>query len=173
MSAIPVAAPRGPARSADAREVHGRILLAGEFCATPPEDMLQTLDGLVGRCTTLTVAVVAEAPAMLTVFLPFSGVMCFAQVRRELERDACRRACRLAGLAPPSLRVEHLALDGWRALERHVAERGYDAVIIGERPRRLADRRRVRRSDWAAVPGSARTSGSHATSWTETSDIRR
>jgi hypothetical protein len=151
MSAITVAAPREPARSADTQEERGTVLLAGEFCDTPPEDVILALEALAGRATTLTLAVIAEPPATLTVFLPFCGVMCYAQVRQGLERDACRRACRLACLAPPTLRIEHLALDGWRALERHVALHASDVVVVGARPRRRIDRRRVRRAGWTTA----------------------
>jgi hypothetical protein len=152
MSAITVAAPREPARGEDAHQARGTVLLAGEFCETPPEDVILALHGLASRCTTLTLAVVAEPPATLAVFLPFSGVVCFAQMQRDLEREACMRACALARLAPPTLRVEHLAMPGWSELERHVRRRGYDTVIVGELPRRLRDRRRVRRAGWTVEP---------------------
>jgi hypothetical protein len=152
MSAITVAAPRGPARSGETQEERGTVLLAGEFCDTPPEDVILALDALAVRATTLTLAVIAEPPATLTMFLPFCGVMCYDHVRRELEHDACRRACTFARLAPPTLRIEHLALEGWHALERHVTLRGYDAVIVGERPRRRIDRRRARRAGWTIEP---------------------
>ena len=124
-----------------------RVLVAGEFRHASPWPLILSLDGLAAPCTTLTVAVVAEHPGFTGLFLAYSLVPA-ADLRRELVRDASAHACRLAALAPTDVCVEHLATDGWRGLERHVAERRYDAVIVGERPSRLRDRHRVRRAGW-------------------------
>ena len=139
-----------------------RVLVAGEFRHTSPWSVILALDGLAAPCTTLTVAVVAEHPGCTGLLLAYSTVPA-AELRRELVREACAHACRLAALAPPDVRVEHLATDGWRGLERHVSERCYDAVLVGEPPSRLRDRQRVRRAGW-------RVCGSRPI---QTSDIRR
>ena len=124
-----------------------RVLVAGEFRHTSPWSVILALDGLAAPCTTLTVAVVAEHPGCTGLLIAYSTVPS-AELRRDLVREACAHACRLAALAPPDVRVEHLATDGWRGLERHVSERRYDEVLVGEPPSRLRDRRRVRRAGW-------------------------
>jgi len=124
-----------------------RVLVAGEFRHTSPWSVMLALDGLAAPCTTITIAVVAEHPGCTGLFLAYSTVPS-AELRRELVRDAGAHACRLAALAPPDVRVEHLVTDGWRGLERHVAHRAYDDILVGEPPSRLRDRRRVRRAGW-------------------------
>jgi len=124
-----------------------RVLVAGEFRHTPPWSVLLALDDLATPCTTLVVAVVAEHPGCTGLLLAYSLVPA-DDLRRELVREAGAHACRLAALAPPDVCVEHLATDGWRGLECHVAERRYDAVVVGEQPSRLRDRRLVRRAGW-------------------------
>jgi hypothetical protein len=124
-----------------------RVLVAGEFRDTSPWAVILALDGLAAPCTTLTVAVVAEYPGLTGLLLSYAPVPA-DEVRRELVREAGLRACRLADLAPPDVRVEHLVTDGWRGLVRHVAERRYDAVVVGEAPSRWRDRRLVRRAGW-------------------------
>ena len=139
-----------------------RVLVAGEFRHTSPWSVILALDELAAPCTTITIAVVAEHPGCTGLFLAYSLVPA-AELRRELVREAGAHACRLAALAPPDVRVEHLATDGWRGLERHVAERRYEEVLVGEPPSRLRDRQRVRRAGW-------RVCGSRPI---RTSDIRR
>ncbi len=109
-----------------------RVLVAGEFRHTSPWSVILALDELAAPCTTITIAVVAEHPGCTGLFLAYSLVPA-AELRRELVREAGAHACRLAALAPPDVRVEHLATDGWRGLERHVAERRYE-----DGPRRRA-----------------------------------
>ena len=123
-----------------------RVLVAGEFRHTSPWSVILALDGLAAPCTTLTVAVVAEHPGCSGLLIAYSTVP-----SAELRRDLCgglRRRVQAGALAPPDVRVEHLATDGWRGLERHVSERRYDEVLVGEPPSRLRDRRRVRRAGW-------------------------
>lgn len=124
-----------------------RVLVAGEFRDTSPWAVILTLDELAAPCTTLTVAVVAEHPGLTGLLLPYAPVPA-GEARSELVREAGVRACRLADLAPPDVRVEHLVTDGWRGLVRHVAERRYDAVVVGESPSRWRDRHLVRRAGW-------------------------
>ncbi len=144
MASLDVVAPAG-----ERRRERGAVLLAGEFTRTPPEDLILTLDALAECRTTVTVAVVAEPPGLLGLFLPLSGGACATELRRDLLREAAQRACALAHLAPSDLRVEHLAVGGWRELARHAQERSYDEVVVGEPPRRHVDRRLVRAAGWA------------------------
>ena len=126
----------------------GTVLFAGEFRGTSAEELILALDGLAPRCTSLTVAVVAVPTRVPGPCVPFVGCVAVEQSRREVMHEAACRACRLATLAPPVLRVEHLAVAGWSELARHAARRGYDAVVIAEPPSRRGDRRLVRRAGW-------------------------
>jgi hypothetical protein len=128
------------------------VLLAGEFARAPEVEMARALGSLGGPCARLTVAVVAAPHRLLGYGMPFCGAGLIEQVQDCLERDAQRRACRVASMAPEGVCVQHLVVAGWRDLARHVERRGYD-VVVCERPRRWRDRRLVRRASWPRAAG--------------------
>jgi hypothetical protein len=124
------------------------VLLAGEFTSAPEVEVAHALRSVHGRCACLTVAVVAVPHRLLGYGLPFCGAALIDQMQDGLERDAQRRACRVACMAPDGVRVQHLVVAGWRDLARHVERRGYD-VVVWEPPGRWLDRRLVRRAPWS------------------------
>jgi hypothetical protein len=141
----------GSPASATAREpaLHGSVLLAGELSDVADSDICGVMRRIEGRCTRLTVAVVVSPPGPLTYLGPFSGVLLVEHVQRELQVEAERRARRLPCLAPDGLCVEHLVSASWTDLVRHARCRGYDTVLLADRPTRLRDRLLVRRMGWS------------------------
>jgi hypothetical protein len=128
--------------------LHGSVLLAGEFRRADDAAVRRAMARFEGRCTQLTIAVVAEPPGWVGHFAPCSGLVLLEEVYRDLESDAHRRACSLTRLAPPRMRVEHLVTSCWCDLVRHARCRGYDTVLVAERPTRLRDRWLLRRTGW-------------------------
>jgi hypothetical protein len=131
--------------------LHGRTLLAGEFCDVDDAAVRREMAQFDGRCTRLTVAVVVRPPSPLTYCGPFSGVLLVEEACRALQLEAEQRARQLPRLAPDGVCVEHLVAASWRDLVRHADCRGYDAVLVADRPSRLRDRLLVRRLGWSAA----------------------
>lgn len=129
--------------------LHGRALLAGEFCDVDDRAVRRVMAQFDGRCTRLTVAVVVRPPCPLTYCGPFSGVLLVDEAHRELQLEAEQRARQLPRLAPDGVCVEHLVVASWRDLVRHAGCRGYDSVLVADRPTRLRDRLLVRRVGWS------------------------
>jgi hypothetical protein len=131
------------------------VLLAGEFASAPEVEMARAMRSLNGPCARLTVAVVAVPYRLLGFGMPFCGAGLIEQMHDCLDREVQRRACRVACMAPEDVCVQHLVVEGWRDLARHVELRDYD-VVVCERPRRWQDRRLVRRAPWSiAADGQA------------------
>jgi hypothetical protein len=128
--------------------LHGSVLLAGEFRRTDDAGVRRALGRIEGCCTRLTIAVVAEPPGWVGHFAPCSGLVLLEDVYRELEHEAHVRACSLTRLAPPRMCVEHLVVSCWCDLLRHARCRGYDTVLVADRPTRLRDRWLLRRTGW-------------------------
>jgi hypothetical protein len=136
--------------------LHGRALLAAEFCDVDDDAVRRVMARFDGRCTRLTVAVVVRPPCPLTYCGPFSGVLLVEEARRELQVEAEQRARQLPCLAPDGVCVEHLVTASWRDLVRHAECRGYDTVLVTGRPTRLRDRLLVRRLGWSPEPDQPR-----------------
>jgi hypothetical protein len=132
------------------------VLFAGELASVSDLEMARALESLNMPCGRLTIAVVAVPHRVLGYGLPFCGVALIEQPHDELERDAQRRACRVAATAPECVRVEHLVVGGWRDLVCHVERRGYDEVVVWEPPSRLVDRWLVGRTGWSIERGTPR-----------------
>jgi hypothetical protein len=127
---------------------HGSVLLAGEFCRKDDSAVRRAMVAIDGRCTRLTIAVVAQPPGWVGHFAPCSGLVLLEEVYRELELEAHRTACSLTRLAPARTCVQHLVVTCWGDLVRHVRCRGYDTVLVADHPTRLRDRWLLRRMGW-------------------------
>ena len=128
--------------------LHGSVLLAGEFRRGDDAAVRRAMARIDGCCTRLTIAVVAEPPGWVGHFAPCSGLVLLEEVHRELELEAHHRACSLTRLAPPRMCVQHLVTSCWGDLMRHVRCRGYDTVLVADRPSRMRDRWLLRRTGW-------------------------
>src|SRR3954466_1997763 len=98
-----------------------------------------------GRCQRVTIAAVAALPHVTLPWAALAGVSPDDD-RRAAIAAAGRAACRIAGLAPSDVAVEHHAERCWRTLLRAAASGPYDVLIVGAPPHRWRDRRRLRQA---------------------------
>jgi hypothetical protein len=73
----------------------------------------------------------------------------FAAVPHDAYEEAARQAREMVRLAPAGLGVEYLVLRTWYDVRRHVADHGYERVLVAGRPQRIWDMLRVRAAGWA------------------------
>ena len=138
--------------------------MAGRFHDEPAMDMERALARVGETWQSATVAVVAGPLGLVKMVAALSGETPVDLLCEDIHRNATRRACHLALLAPPGLPIRHLVVDGWGAVRHHARQGAYDAVI-------LFDAGRMRTRWWTRWP--MRAGEPDTESLRRTAEVRR
>jgi hypothetical protein len=134
-----------------ARQVVGRLLLAGEFCEIPDHTVERLIQVCSHRCQQLTVAVVCQPDRFVGMWMPLAGAMTYGQCCVLAEQDAVTRARAIVEYARAAPETRHLAASSWSDLIGSVQNAAYDVRAVGTRPSQWMDRRKLRQAGWTPV----------------------
>lgn len=98
-----------------------------------------------GHCLRLSIIGIAVQRPIINHLAPLSGAVSYEQLMAEAESDAAC-AARLAALGAPACAcVTYRCVEGWRVpwLLNGLRQGDFNALVLGARPERRSDRRRV------------------------------
>lgn len=129
-----------------------RVMIVAETGSCTTAAVAAAAAAVDGDCAHVTVTAVAEPRSAWLALLAIgnSCQVCFPEFSMELELAeseksllAARAACCAAAAVPDSLPVCHCVAPDWRSAIRMAGE--YDLLVVASLPRRVRDRRLLRR----------------------------